>query len=554
MELNRYQKEMQHLLQLQDQRVNRQLYTLYVDIVKELKKSLLAEYQSYENLSRSKKMDLKRMSAMLEAIDSQSQKLKTGLNGIIPDHLEKVGKMAYNELFYEYEQTRSAIQFALLPEEELKTIIETPVAGLRLSQRINDGVVSDLRKNIKSELTRSFVHGLSYQRTAKRLSELGSSSYRRALNITRTEAGRVSAIARQRSQKEAVDLGIEFKKMWVATLDKRTRNTHQHLDGQQVGPEEYFEHNGLRTLQPHMFGIASEDCNCRCRTISRLKDDDTPLLRRDSETGEVVEYKNYKDWEKAIDRGRFTVGTDMDYLKSDKLVSPQKGKSVIIHGDKVAFRGRKVLNSKHDLYVSDSLGSARKSFSYYERQINDAMDRLIVPEGSPPPRFVLYDSVKDIGKKNNFGAYDPDNNTVFLNATKFNEKAIVKKLQAANRKWFNDGNAGKFFAVDNDARGPLVHELGHYKHYMHIDHHAKTNGITYAESKSRFNEKLLEFIDDKGYNIVVDISGYAQEHLQQFRGESKSTNEIISEANTLSLLVSDSKGKAIIQFLEKEDW
>ncbi|MGO0058061.1 phage minor head protein [Streptococcus suis] len=288
---------MQHLLQLQDQRVNRQLYNLYVDIVKELKKSLLAEYQSYENLSRSKKMDLKRMSAMLEAIDSQSQKLKTGLNGTIPDHLERVGKMAYNELFYEYEQTRSAIQFALLPEEELKTIIETPVAGLRLSQRINDGVVSDLRKSIKSELTRSFVHGLSYQRTAKRLSELGSSSYRRALNITRTEAGRVSAIARQRSQKEAVDLGIEFKKMWVATLDKRTRNTHQHLDGQQVGPEEYFEHNGLRTLQPHMFGIASEDCNCRCRTISRLKDDDTPLLRRDSETGEVVEYRNYREWE-----------------------------------------------------------------------------------------------------------------------------------------------------------------------------------------------------------------------------------------------------------------
>ncbi|WP_228381840.1 phage minor head protein [Streptococcus suis] len=265
--------------------------------MKELKKSLLAEYQSYENLSRSKKMDLKRMSAMLEAIDSQSQKLKTGLNGTIPDHLERVGKMAYNELFYEYEQTRSAIQFALLPEEELKTIIETPVAGLRLSQRINDGVVSDLRKSIKSELTRSFVHGLSYQRTAKRLSELGSSSYRRALNITRTEAGRVSAIARQRSQKEAVDLGIEFKKMWVATLDKRTRNTHQHLDGQQVGPEEYFEHNGLRTLQPHMFGIASEDCNCRCRTISRLKDDDTPLLRRDSETGEVVEYRNYREWE-----------------------------------------------------------------------------------------------------------------------------------------------------------------------------------------------------------------------------------------------------------------
>lgn len=52
-------------------------------------------------------------------------------------------------------------------------------------------------------------------------------------------------------------------------------------------------------------------------------------------------------------------------------------------------------------------------------------------------------------------------------------------------------------AVDNDARGPLVHELGHYKHYMHIKHHAKANGITYAESKRRFNEKLLEFLRSK---------------------------------------------------------
>ncbi|MBY4986651.1 hypothetical protein ACTGVN_09895 [Streptococcus suis] len=52
-------------------------------------------------------------------------------------------------------------------------------------------------------------------------------------------------------------------------------------------------------------------------------------------------------------------------------------------------------------------------------------------------------------------------------------------------------------AVDNDARSPLVHELAHYKHYMYIEHHSKANGITYAESKRRFNEKLLEFLRSK---------------------------------------------------------
>ncbi|HEM3702797.1 TPA: hypothetical protein U1D11_001315 [Streptococcus suis] len=89
---------------------------------------------------------------------------------------------------------------------------------------------------------------------------------------------------------------------------------------------------------------------------------------------------------------------------------------------------------------------------------------------------------------------------------------------------------------------------------MHIEHHAKVNGITYAESKRKFNEKLLEFIDEKGYNIGTDISGYAYEHLDGHIDNLTSTNEVISESNTLSLLSSGNRGTAIIQFLEKGDW
>ncbi|HEM5097822.1 TPA: hypothetical protein U1359_000971 [Streptococcus suis] len=553
-ELNKFQQEIESLLQKADKVTDRRLYDLYIDTIKDLKKSLLVDYQRLDTLTSSQKLKLSQMSALLEQLDQSADKLRKGLRSEITGHLIDTGKIAYNELFYEFESGRGGINFAMLKEEELKTIIETPVANFKLSERLDDGVVERLRNNIKDDLNRIFLHGASYAQASARLAEQGYSSYRRAMMITRTEAGRVQAVAREKAQAEAKELGIEFDKVWVATLDGRTRHNHAELDGSKADKDGYFEINGLRTKQPHMFGFAREDVNCRCRTISRLKGDDTPLLRRDNETGEVVEYRNYREWEKAIDRRQFTVGTDTDYLKSDKLVSPQKGKSELIHGDEVAFRGRKVLNSKHDLYVSDSLGSARKSYSYYERQIDDVMSRLTVPEGSPSPRFVLYDSAKDIGKKNNFGAYDPETNTVFLNATKFNEKAIVKKLQAANQKWLNDGNIGKFFAVDNDARGPLVHELGHYKHCMHIEHHAKSNGITYAESKRRFNEKLLEFIDEKGYNIGIDISGYAYEHLDGHIDNLNSTNEIVSESNTLDLLSNNSKGNSIIKFLEKEDW
>lgn len=519
-----------------------------------MKKSLEADYQNFEKLSRTEKINLNRAEALLESLESRLVGLQEGLNGLIPDHLKASGKLAYNGLFYEYEQTRSAIAFSMLREDELMTLIETPVAGFRLSERITDGLVPDLRKNIKDELTRGFLHGDNYARVAKRLALVGQSSFQRAMRIVRTETGRVTATTRQRSQSEADQLGIELEKLWVATLDKRTRHNHGQLDGQRVAPNDYFEVNGRKALQPHMFGVASEDINCRCRTISVLKGDDNPLLRRDNETGEVFRYKNYREWEKAIDRRRFKVSADADYLKSDKTVKPEKGERESIKADGMLFSGRKVLNSKHNLYVSDNLGSARQAFSYYDRQIDQVMAKLTVPPGSLPPRFVLFHGPKDLGRSNSFGAYDPMTNTVFLEASKPNEKAILGRLRKANTSWSKKRPGEKLFAVDDDVLSPIVHELGHYKHYMHVSHHAKANGITYSESKHRFNEKLLEFLDKKGYNLGSDISGYAQKHLESNSTKLEMTNEIISESTTLAYLHGNPRAKLILDFLEKEEW
>lgn len=205
-------------------------------------------------------------------------------------------------------------------------------------------------------------------------------------------------------------------------------------------------------------------------------------------------------------------------------------------------------------YVSDSLGSGRKSFNYYERQIDEMLPKLKLPEGSEPPRFVLTDMALDVGKKHGFGAFDSKTNTVFIDSTKPNEKGIVRKLQLANEKWTKKGNTSKFFAVDDDPRSPLVHELGHKKQFEHVMSHAAKNNISYTESKARFNEALLEFLEDKQYNIGKDISGYAKKHFEGNMSNLSKTNEIISEAMTLTVLKDNAQAKQIIKFLEREDW
>lgn len=279
-----------------DKITDQRLFNLYVEEIKSLRKALQIDFKSFDDLTSTQKLKLNQMTALLEQLDISAAKLKKSLGSAINSHLMDTGQIAYNELFYEFESGNGGVNFALLRDDELRTLIETPVANFKLSERINDGIVPDLQKNIKNELTRLFLNGESMGKVSSRLAEVGYSSYRRAMMITRTEAGRVQAITRQKAQLEAERLDIQFEKQWVATLDKRTRHNHALLDGVRVNPDGYFEINGHKTKQPHMFGLASEDINCRCRTISVLIDDTEPMLRRDNETGEVVEYKNYRDW------------------------------------------------------------------------------------------------------------------------------------------------------------------------------------------------------------------------------------------------------------------
>lgn len=107
-------------------------------------------------------------------------------------------------------------------------------------------------------------------------------------------AGRIEAMH------DAEDMGITVKKRWIATLDKRTRDAHAELDGQIVDVDEPFTVNGMTIMYP---GDPNADpslvYNCRCTLGYEYPEYSTRGQRRDNETGEVIDYKTYKEWEKS---------------------------------------------------------------------------------------------------------------------------------------------------------------------------------------------------------------------------------------------------------------
>ena len=60
----------------------------------------------------------------------------------------------------------------------------------------------------------------------------------------------------------AEDMGNSITKIWMATLDNRTRDSHAALDGAEIALDEIFDNGCSRPRDPN--GALSEICNCRC--------------------------------------------------------------------------------------------------------------------------------------------------------------------------------------------------------------------------------------------------------------------------------------------------
>lgn len=293
---NKYQLEIEKILDRSEKDLAKDLQSLYKSLASEITKDIVQLQKEIDTDDKHwKKLQKERLESIRASMYQQINQVEKHEKQSIWSFLKHQGDTAFNALFYEFEMSQKIpLTFAMLADEQLETIINTPVASRKLSTRLK-GNATKMKKNMNRVLLRGFAKGLSTEKMALQISEVGGASYRRSMNIARTEAGRVTGVTTQKSQQDAINAGARVKKKWVSTLDGSTRHTHQQLDGQVREVDEYFEIAGKKTLQPHMFGRAEEDCNCRCVAISVINGYE-PKLRRDNETKAEIKYKDYNEW------------------------------------------------------------------------------------------------------------------------------------------------------------------------------------------------------------------------------------------------------------------
>ncbi len=161
----------------------------------------------------------------------------------------------------------------LLSDKAIKKLVEDNLSPFTLLAMDNIVDRNAIERELTTQLVNGIVNGESNQKIARRVTTVIEKNASDALRIARTEVTRVQSSARQDMYDTAKEkYGIKLKKMWVATNDSRTRDSHAMADGQTVDSDKEFTVSGYKTMEPGLFGVASMDINCRCTTVP-IQDD-----------------------------------------------------------------------------------------------------------------------------------------------------------------------------------------------------------------------------------------------------------------------------------------
>ena len=205
------------------------------------------------------------------------------LNKSIPD----IYALNYNAIRGDVAEV--GVKFGLVDAHTVKRLVID--GDIKLPYKKLD-IPKDMRWNTKqlnSAVLQGILQGDSMQKIAKRILPIVDNNANAAIRNARTMVTGAECAGRNDSYRDLESRGVVLKKVWIATPDNRTRESHLELDGEEVDVNEAFSNGCMYPGDPN--GDPSEVYNCRCsiRThIIGFRRDDGSISEVDFEREETL--------------------------------------------------------------------------------------------------------------------------------------------------------------------------------------------------------------------------------------------------------------------------
>ena len=289
--------------------VQQSLLNSELEVIKELEKSYKQAVKDIDRVITSllARKDIENLQAIIYQIKYQNA-LKSELEGFLSVLHTRNYTLIDNYLKDCYQNAHIGTLFDLqgqgipliLPLEQ-EQMISAITLNSKLSAPLYNALgynVDFLKTNVRMEISRGIAQSLSYQEIARNIKNTTNVDYNKTLRIAKTEGHRIQCESAYNVQVRAKQKGATIVKQWDSTLDSRTRESHQKLDGEIVNVNEKFSNGLLYPGDPN--GSASEVVNCRCALLQRAKWalTDEEFTKMNGKTNELQHFESVDDYKK----------------------------------------------------------------------------------------------------------------------------------------------------------------------------------------------------------------------------------------------------------------
>lgn len=214
-------------------------------------------------------------------------------SGMINDHLYQTYAENFNyQTFLAEREGHIETSFTLYDKDAVRIavrdtpdLITTAQVNIPKNQRWN-------AQKITSALTQGILQGDSIGHIADRLQSVTRMNRSAAIRNARTLTTGAENGGRFACSQRLENAGVEQEKQWMATLDRRTRDSHRKLDMETVPMDQPFSNGLMYPGDPDMIHKKPEEVyNCRCRYVTQFKRFPSTFQRSTDALGE-----SYEDW------------------------------------------------------------------------------------------------------------------------------------------------------------------------------------------------------------------------------------------------------------------
>jgi len=270
----------------------------YKEGLKNIRNDINLLYEKYAKDGKLSMADLSKYNRLTNLEKNIADNLKTAYDVQVKT-TKKAVKGAFESSFYystfELEQeAKIPLMFGLLKKEAVNAVVEGPHRWPQIAKEHTKLT----NAKIRDQIMQGVVQGKDVGQVTKAVAKEMNIAASKACRIVRTETHRAQNQGSLDSFMEASKKGVIIQKVWVATLDERTRASHRVMDGQIVEVnEEFIMPGNIKALAPGLSGSASGDINCRCIIRAEVVGY-SPQARRSREDG-IIPQQTYQQWAKA---------------------------------------------------------------------------------------------------------------------------------------------------------------------------------------------------------------------------------------------------------------